>query len=132
MHWLTKHSPTKNGLYGRKFVVSMLGVIGICCSLSALADPLQESGVDADISALTDGLLDSHTKAITDADLSFISGKGGVLEKIDDGNRLAVILWDEGGTIKRRTTNNTMDSSQNSIGSSSNNLQAVTLTVNRK
>ncbi|MDO9366513.1 MAG: hypothetical protein Q7T58_09305 [Methylotenera sp.] len=125
MDWLTKHQSVNNGLNGLRFVGCMLGVIGMCCSTSALADPL--SGLVEDLESLS--LISNQTtgnqaEPMTDIDLSVISGKGGIAENLGDNERLAVILWDERGSDNQRTTNNDV--------SGRHGFQNVNLTINQR
>jgi hypothetical protein len=117
MHWLTKHLPVFNGLHERKFIRHVLGVIGMCCSVSVLADPLSFREMNFDSFAL----ICNDSAIVMDEELSTISGKGAVEENND---KLAVILWDEGRNGDRRPSNHGVDSHQN--------LQVVNLTVNRR
>lgn len=127
MNWLTKHFPAKNGANEQKLVVYMLVVIGTCCSPSALAGPLDEPVTDVEHSALAV----DKTEVVTDFDLSFITGKGADLEKLNANSKLAVILWDEGGSTKRRAANQNIGNSHHQVSNTSN-LQTVTLTVIHK
>lgn len=127
MNWLTKHSPARNRLYEQKFVVSMLGVIGMCCALSALADPLK--GYEAEIERL--GLSEKGTEITADVDLSMISGKGGVINTLENGSKLAVILWDEGGSTKRCMSGQCIGKADESM-LSGRNSKTITWTVNQK
>jgi len=105
----------------------------MCCSLSALAGSLDEPIADVTHSVLpaNSELIDEQAEAITDVDLSFITGKGAVLENMDANSKLAVILWDEGGSTKRRAANQNIGNSHHQV-SNTRNLQTVTLTVSHK
>jgi hypothetical protein len=130
MGWLTKHQSVNNGLNGLRFVGCMLGVIGMCCSTSALADPLSGLVEDLDVLSLMSNQATEHqVEPMTDIDLSVISGKGGIAanciaENFGDNEKLAVILWDERGSGNRRTATNDVSGRQN--------FQNVNLTVNQR
>lgn len=125
MNWLTKHQSVNNGLNGLRFVGCMLGVIGMCCSTSALADPLFGLVEDLDaLSLMSNQATENQAEPMTDVDLSVISGKGGIAANLCDNEKLAVILWDERGSGNRRTANNDVSGRQN--------FQNVNLTVNQR
>ncbi|MDO9052009.1 MAG: hypothetical protein Q7U70_11035 [Methylotenera sp.] len=125
MDWLTKHQSVNNGLNGLRFVGCMLGVIGMCCSTSALADPLSGLVEDSEsLSLIGNQTTGNQAKSMTDIDLSVISGKGGIAANLGDNERLAVILWDERGGGNPRTTNNEVGERQG--------FQNVNLTINQR
>jgi len=120
MNWLTKLLSVNSGTYRPQFVAHVFGVIGMCCSVSVLADQLVGSFVEPETSAW----MDSRTEAMSDADLSVINGKGVAPTNLDGNNKIAVILWDERGNSNRRGTGHDVDSRQN--------FQSVSLTVNNQ
>ncbi len=125
MNWLTKHQSVDNGLNGLRFVGCMLGVIGMCCSTSALADPL--SGLVENSESLplfSNQATENQAEPMTDIDLSVISGKGGIAANLEGNERLAVILWDERGGGNRRATNNDVSGHQD--------FQNVNMTINQR
>ncbi len=125
MNWLTKHQSVDSGLNGLRFVGCMLGVIGMCCSTFALADPLSGLVEDLDaLSLISNQAMENQAEPMTDNDLSIISGKGGIAANLGDNEKLAVILWDERGSDNRRTANNDVSGRQN--------FQNVNLTVNQR
>lgn len=125
MNWLTKHQSVDNGLNGLRFVGCMLGVIGMCCSTSALADPLSGLVEDLDaLSLMSNQATEHQAEPMTDIDLSVISGKGGIAANLEGNERLAVILWDERGGGNRRATNNDVSGHQD--------FQNVNMTINQR
>ena len=120
MYRLTKHLSVDNGSNVLRFVCCMLGLIGMCCSFTALADPLSGS-----VEELAEplALLDDQDKTMTDIDLSVINGKGWELTTLDGNERLAVILWDERGNDNRPTINSNASAGQSG--------QSVLVTYNR-
>jgi len=117
MDFLTKHLSVFNGSNGRRFVRHLLGVIGMCCSVSVLADPLSDTEINLEPFAL----IGNGSTVVMDEELSIISGKGAFEE---NNEKLAVILWDEGRNGDRRPSNHEASSAQN--------FQAVNLTINHK
>jgi hypothetical protein len=119
MYWITKLIAAKSGAYKPLLGGCMLGIVGICFSLSALADPGSDSEMIAWIS--------EHSEIISDTDLSAIKGKGGSAIKLDGAEKPAVILWDERGNTDRRGAGYRSTSYEVNGGQ---NYQSVTLTVN--
>lgn len=54
----------------------------------------------------------AYTQALDDVDLSSISGKGANGVTLDGSEKLAIILWDEGGSDNRRGTNHDINYQQ--------------------
>jgi hypothetical protein len=126
MNWFTKTLSDKNGIGQPRFVVVVFGVIWLCCSFSAFADSIITDTAVTKAFAELDALSETgaHAEAITDIDLSAISGKGAEATKLESNDKFAVLLWDERGNGNRRTAGHDIDGSQG--------FQAVYLTVNRR
>lgn len=130
MNWFTKTLTVKGGEYKPRFFGLVFGVIGLCCTCSAMAG----SGTDSVIvdNAFTKNIAEfdslsevgEHADAITDMDLSAISGRGAEATKLEGNDMFAVLLWDERGNGNRRTAGHDVDGGQS--------YQAVNLTVNRR
>lgn len=104
MNWLTELLTIRGYRYQTKFLSRVLGVAILCCSSFGFADSLDKTLEPDDLA-----WIDNHTAAIEDVDLSFINGKGAEESTLNDGGKLAIILWDERGGSNRRGTNHDVD-----------------------
>lgn len=98
MNWLTELLTTRDHKYLTGLLSRVFCLVILCCSNLAIADPQDKSIKSDDL-----GWIDSNAQAIEDVDLSFINGKGAEVRTLDDGGKVAVILWDEHGKVNRRS-----------------------------
>jgi len=130
MNRFTKTLSVKSGEFQPRFVGLIFGVIGLCCTCSAMAGSGAYSAITENVYSKNIAELESmpdveeHAEAITDMDLSAISGMGAESTKLEGNDMFAVLLWDERGNGNRRTAGHDVNGSQS--------YQAVNLTVNRR
>lgn len=130
MNWFTKTLTKKGGGYRPQLVGVVFGVIGFCSAFSVVAGSSTDSVITDSAFSINSAELrgmsevDAHAEAVSDVDLSAISGMGAEATKLKGNDKFAVLLWDERGNGNRRTASHDVDGSQS--------FKAVNLTVNRR
>jgi len=107
MNWLTGSLTAHGCKYQIRRLSWILGITAVFCSGVAQAETDHQVNESWNLSWIGD---DVNADALNDSDLSFVNGKGAEQTVLDAGGKLAIILWDEGGSDNRRGTNHDVNS----------------------